>query len=663
MRFFSHIVLLLPVCFSFTHPTPTHTLAWKKYKKSSLFSVAPSTSTSTSAIVVGSGVGGLTSSLVLTSLYGRSVRLLESHPTSLGGCAHSFILTNKSGQKFTFDAGPSLLTGLSQSSYNPLRQAFDLCGLKMPEMVEYDGWIIHSKGTKEDMGVGEDVDVDIDIDGSDGNEKFWISYKMSTSSFPSIISSTFGAHASTLFKSFTASLLSPGGLYESSNAIPPFALRGDKYTAWSLKSYALQLLGIGPGTGKILTGPFRAAYDQFISENPPVSPSSERFLRNHFDYLSFALSGYDMSRTQAAPVAYMTGDLHLPGANINFPKRGGALGPIIDSMAEKISSHPGSTISTGTTVTSLLLSGSDNRCVGVNAVDPRGNSVTYHATEGVILNVPIWSIPKILENTISLMPDGEEKDKLQNTISETQHLAGQSKRSGSFMHAYLAVPSQPSDFPLECHHSVIMDWGERIDAKQNMVIISIPTVFDKSLAPEGFHVIHAYTAASDDFDQFSDFLVEEEKPKPSSPYSDGTFGNPNPYKSNQYANNPDYVALKDKQSQVLFDAIARVIPDIRERIKHKDSVVEIGTPLTHRRFNRRAFGSYGPGVDEDGSVWSLLQTKALKLPNLYLAGDSIFPGIGIPGVAASGVIAANSFVGVREHTRELKRGRKEKFLQ
>ena len=74
--------------------------------------------------------------------------------------------------------------------------------------------------------------------------------------------------------------------------------------------------------------------------------------------------------------------------------------------------------------------------------------------------------------------------------------------SGSFVHAYLAVPSSPSDFPLECHHSVIMDWGKKIDAKQNMVIISIPTVFDPTLAPEGFHIIHAYTAASDDFEEF-----------------------------------------------------------------------------------------------------------------------------------------------------------------
>lgn len=62
-------------------------------------------------------------------------------------------------------------------------------------------------------------------------------------------------------------------------------------------------------------------------------------------------------------------------------------------------------------------------------------------------------------------------------------------------------------------------------------------------------------------------------------------------------------------------------------------------------------------------VGSLLQSKSLNIPDLYMCGDSTFPGIGIPGVAASGTIAANSFVGIREHNRELSRSRKANILQ
>ena len=43
---------------------------------------------------------------------------------------------------------------------------------------------------------------------------------------------------------------------------------------------------------------------------------------------------------------------------------------------------------------------------------------------------------------------------------------------------------------LESHYSVINNW-EKIDAPQNHVIISIPSVLDPSLAPEGCHVILA----------------------------------------------------------------------------------------------------------------------------------------------------------------------------
>ena len=49
---------------------------------------------------------------------------------------------------------------------------------------------------------------------------------------------------------------------------------------------------------------------------------------------------------------------------------------------------------------------------------------------------------------------------------------------------------------LESHYSVINSW-EKIDAPQNHVIISIPSVLDPSLVPEGCHVIHAYAAANE----------------------------------------------------------------------------------------------------------------------------------------------------------------------
>ncbi len=46
---------------------------------------------------------------------------------------------------------------------------------------------------------------------------------------------------------------------------------------------------------------------------------------------------------------------------------------------------------------------------------------------------------------------------------------------------------------------MVNDWDD-LEASQNVCIISIPTVFDKSLAPAGKATIHAYVAANEPYD-------------------------------------------------------------------------------------------------------------------------------------------------------------------
>ena len=93
---------------------------------------------------------------------------------------------------------------------------------------------------------------------------------------------------------------------------------------------------------------------------------------------------------------------------------------------------------------------------------------------------------------------------------------------------------------------------------------------------------------------------------------------------------------------VLRQAIEKQIPDVRERCNIK----LIGTPLTHERFLRRDGGTYGPFLKAtDG----MLAGQKTSCPNFFCFGDSTFPGIGMPAVAASGLIVANSIVSVREH--------------
>ncbi len=46
---------------------------------------------------------------------------------------------------------------------------------------------------------------------------------------------------------------------------------------------------------------------------------------------------------------------------------------------------------------------------------------------------------------------------------------------------------------------VVESWDVPIDAPQNMFIVSIPTVLDPLLAPEGKHLVHIYTAGNEPY--------------------------------------------------------------------------------------------------------------------------------------------------------------------
>lgn len=52
---------------------------------------------------------------------------------------------------------------------------------------------------------------------------------------------------------------------------------------------------------------------------------------------------------------------------------------------------------------------------------------------------------------------------------------------------------------LGIHHIVVNDWSRGVDADQNVVLISIPSVLSKDLAPAGKHILHAYTPGTEPY--------------------------------------------------------------------------------------------------------------------------------------------------------------------
>lgn len=176
----------------------------------------------------------------------------------------------------------------------------------------------------------------------------------------------------------------------------------------------------------------------------------------------------------------------------------------------------------------------------------------------------------------------------------------------SFMHLHLGIRAEGLEH-LTGHHVVVHDAQKDITEPGNTCMISIPSVWDSHLAPPGHHVVHAYTLE--------------------------------PY--NNWRRDDGYEERKKERSQPLFRALERVIPDIRDRI-----VLElIGTPLTHSYYLRRYQGTYGPAIAAGKGTFPGSHTP---IPGLYRVGDSTMPGIGVPAVAASGILCANTFVTPQE---------------
>ncbi|XP_020683146.1 prolycopene isomerase, chloroplastic isoform X4 [Dendrobium catenatum] len=186
----------------------------------------------------------------------------------------------------------------------------------------------------------------------------------------------------------------------------------------------------------------------------------------------------------------------------------------------------------------------------------------------------------------------------------------------SFMHLHLGFDAQIVPENLGIHHIVVNDWSRGVDAEQNVVLISIPSVLGKELAPSGKHVLHAYTPGTE-------------------PYS---------LWEGLDRRSAEYKRLKAERSEVMWKAVERVLGS--GFIREKCEVALVGTPLTHKRFLRRHRGTYGPAIKAGEGTFPGHSTP---LPQLFCCGDSTFPGIGVPAVAASGAIVANTLVPVSKH--------------
>lgn len=309
------------------------------------------------------------------------------------------------------------------------------------------------------------------------------------------------------------------------------------------------------------------------------------FVKHLMDVESFIISGLTAKDTLAGVMAMCWRDRNK--STVDYP-HGGMQG-LINGLVRGFTRYGGKLL-LNASVNSIIVE--NGRAVGVEL--QRGGRVL--AKHAVVCNASIW-------DTLPLLPKGALPRELEEKKAATP-------QTDSFLHLHVGIDAKGLPKDLESHHVSVKHWDVR--APGNVVIISIPSLLDSSLAPAGKHCIHAYLAGNEPYDLWQGLKRTQ----------------------------PEYKALKEQRAQRLWEALEEVIPDVRKRV----DLSLVGSPLTIERFCRRTRGTYGPALvpGEPGFPGP----KHLPIKGLLHCGDSTMPGIGIPAAAASGVAAAHALVPV-----------------
>jgi len=474
-----------------------------------------------------------------------------------GGAAHGYSVYNKNiGGTFTFDTGPSFFSGLNSDfpakSSNPLRSILDILGeeVKCAPYTTFglkfpEGDFLHSPKFGLSGGV---VDA---VSGARGVEQW---RKLMKAMEP---------------------------LANAVDAMPTAALRGDVGVALTAGQFLPNFAKTNPLENLKLTSPFSKIIDG--------SGVTDEFIKNWLDLLCFCLSGVPSDGTITAEMAMMVGEFYDDDAIMDCPI-GGAKS-IVDALVRGIEKNSGF-ICCNSHVEEICIE--NGRAVGVRL--KKNPEQLISAKKGVISNISIWD----LMNT-GIVDTNHFPDRFVSNRKATPECP-------SFMHLHVGFEMAKHELQkLQAHYIYIADWVRGVSDDENCALVSIPSVHDDTLAPNGYAVLHIYTPATERFERWE----------------------------NVKRNTPEYKALKEERSEFLWNVLESIIPDIRQRTIHS----QVGTPLTHQRFLRRHKGTYGPAIYASEGSFPFPTTL---VEGLLLCGDSCFPGIGVPAVAGSGITAANS---------------------
>ncbi|WVZ51052.1 hypothetical protein U9M48_002241 [Paspalum notatum var. saurae] len=304
-------------------------------------------------------------------------------------------------------------------------------------------------------------------------------------------------------------------------------------------------------------------------------------LLSFIDAECFIVSTVNALQTPMINASMVLCDRHFGG--INYPV--GGVGGIATSLADGLVDK-GSEIRYKANVTNVILE--NGKAVGVRL----SNGKEFFA-KTVISNATRWdTFGKLLKD--KELPE-EEKNFQKNYV-----------KAPSFLSIHMGVKASVLPAGTDCHHFVLEDDWNNLEKPYGSIFLSIPTVLDPSLAPEGHHILHIFTTAGiEDWEGLSRKEYEEKK---------------------------EAVA-----NEIIIRLEKKLFPGLQDSIVLK----EVGSPKTHRRFLARNDGTYGPMPRGKPKGLLAMPFNTTSIDGLYCVGDSCFPGQGVIAVAFSGVMCAH----------------------
>ncbi|TVT96855.1 hypothetical protein EJB05_57932 [Eragrostis curvula] len=304
-------------------------------------------------------------------------------------------------------------------------------------------------------------------------------------------------------------------------------------------------------------------------------------LLSFIDAECFIVSTVNALQTPMINASMVLCDRHFGG--INYPV--GGVGGIATSLADGLVDK-GSEIRYKANVTNVILK--NGKAVGVRL----SNGKEFFA-KTVISNATRWdTFGKLLKD--KELPV-EEKNFQKNYV-----------KAPSFLSIHMGVKASVLPAGTDCHHFVLEDDWNNLEKPYGSIFLSIPTVLDPSLAPEGHHILHIFTTAGiEDWEGLSRKEYEQKK---------------------------EAVA-----SEIIRRLEKKLFPGLKDSIVLK----EVGSPKTHRRFLARNDGTYGPMPRGKPKGLLAMPFNTTSIDGLYCVGDSCFPGQGVIAVAFSGIMCAH----------------------